>query len=507
MGLNAILIFSLVALVARWLIPPRWLGSFILAASLLAVYMLQPSSPVRSLDFWLPTLSIGLTLLVWVVCYRLAVSKHPDAEPAPPAPTAKQTLRQSLGRWISSPWSGGALIAVLIMVVGLSRYTNLQVIPSRPPSLPVILAGLVIFGGLAVYLSWAAGRQARVASGLILLIILLLVVLKTPGLSLLAGQGLRRLNGQPAHLATPLDLAWIGFSYLAFRLIHALREAQMGKLPAYRLSEFTAYALFFPAFTAGPIDRAPRWINELRQVEGCSPSLDRRAASLEYTVGGGQRILIGAFKKFVLADSLALFALNAQNASQVNTSLWTWVLLLAYSLRIYLDFSGYTDIAIGLGQVMGIHLPENFDRPYTRPNLTAFWNSWHITLAQWFRAYYFNPLTRWLRSRPAKPPAWLVILITQLSTMILIGLWHGITWNFVIWGAWHGAGLFTHNRYSEWARPHLEWLETRPRLKLAANWTGWLVTFLFVSLGWVWFALPDPASALAVFGRLFDWGG
>ena len=111
------------------------------------------------------------------------------------------------------------------------------------------------------------------------------------------------------------------------------------------------------------------------------------------------------------------------------------VLLYAYAWRLYLDFSGYTDIAIGLGRLFGVRLPENFERPYLKPNLTTFWNSWHITLAQWFRAYFFNQLTRALRSRPRPLPAALIILIGQVGTMLLIGLWHGVTWNFVAWGA------------------------------------------------------------------------
>jgi D-alanyl-lipoteichoic acid acyltransferase DltB (MBOAT superfamily) len=283
-----------------------------------------------------------------------------------------------------------------------------------------------------------------------------------------------------------------------------LREKQAGKLPVFTLPEFAAYALFFPAYTAGPIDRAPRFITELRQ-RFSSPAgfqAEARPLAVADTLMGGERILWGVFKKFVLADSLAIFALNAQNASQVQSAAWAWVMLLGYTLRIYLDFSGYTDTAIGLGQIIGLKLPENFARPYLQPNLTAFWNSWHMTLAQWFRAYYFNPLTRWLRTRPAKLSIGLVVFITQLSTMMLIGLWHGVTINFLMWGAWHGLGLFIHNRYLEWLRPYQDALEARPRLAQAMRLTGWAATFVFVMLGWVWFALPGFGQAITFFGKL-----
>jgi D-alanyl-lipoteichoic acid acyltransferase DltB (MBOAT superfamily) len=191
--------------------------------------------------------------------------------------------------------------------------------------------------------------------------------------------------------------------------------------------------------------------------------------SPETLLDGGQRILLGVFKKFVLADSLAIIALNSQNSMQTAPGVWAWVLLYAYTLRIFFDFAGYTDIALGMGRWLGIHLPENFASPYFKTNLTAFWNSWHITLAQWFRAYFFNPATRALRSSPTKLPVWLVILVGQAGTMLLIGLWHGVTWNFVAWGLWHAIGLFAHNRWSDWARPIMNNLDQRPSLRRLAG--------------------------------------
>jgi D-alanyl-lipoteichoic acid acyltransferase DltB (MBOAT superfamily) len=209
----------------------------------------------------------------------------------------------------------------------------------------------------------------------------------------------------------------------------------------------------------------------------------------------------GIFKKFAVADTLALIALNGVNAGQVNGTGWMWVLLYAYAFRIYFDFSGYTDIAIGLAQLLGVKLPENFDRPYLKQNLTTFWNSWHITLSQWFRAYYFNPVTRALRSRNWTPIA--IIAFTQFTTMLLIGLWHGVTWNFVAWGVWHGVGLFIHNRWADFTKPRATMLDNRPTLKRVAAWGGVLLTFHYVALGWIWFALPDIGLAANVMKTLF----
>jgi D-alanyl-lipoteichoic acid acyltransferase DltB (MBOAT superfamily) len=354
-----------------------------------------------------------------------------------------------------------------------------------------VLGGVVLVAGVTALLLWrpAAGRWLNLA---VAALIGLLLVTKFEPLGQAASAALRGLAGQPRDLASATDLRWLGFSYLSFRLIHILRDRAAGRLPQVSLREFVTYAVFFPAYTAGPIDRLERFVKDERQPF----KLDAEAI-----LAGGSRIAVGVLKKFVLADSLAILALNATNAAQTASPLWMWVLVYAYAWRLYLDFSGYSDIAIGLGRFFGIKLPENFDRPYLKPNLTLFWNSWHITLAQWFRAYVFNPLTRALRARPLPPAA--IILTTQLVTMVLIGLWHGVTWNFVIWGAWHGAGLFIHNRWADFMKRRGAFLSARPRLAQAARVGGILLTFHFVALGWVWFALPDTALALTVFRRLF----
>jgi D-alanyl-lipoteichoic acid acyltransferase DltB (MBOAT superfamily) len=268
-----------------------------------------------------------------------------------------------------------------------------------------------------------------------------------------------------------------------------------GKLPELSLQEFLIYIIFFPAFTAGPIDRVQHFLQELH--------FEHRLTSIRF-IDGSQRIAGGLFKKFVVADGLSIFSMSPTNVVQTTSNTWLWVLLYAYSLRLYFDFSGYTDIAIGLGIWLGIKLPENFDRPYLKQNLTSFWNAWHMTLAQWFRSYFFNPVTRYLRLSKSQMPLPLIIFIGQMGTMLLIGLWHGVTLNFAIWGAWHGLGLFFHNRWSEALRSRLGFLETHPALQKSLGAAGTLLTFHYVTLGWVWFALPKPQLSWQVFARLFN---
>jgi D-alanyl-lipoteichoic acid acyltransferase DltB (MBOAT superfamily) len=191
---------------------------------------------------------------------------------------------------------------------------------------------------------------------------------------------------------------------------------------------------------------------------------------------------MGLFKKFVIADALAWIALNDVFAQEVKSPAWTWVLLYSYSLRIYFDFSGYTDIAIGLGRLLGIRLPENFASPYLKPNLTQFWNSWHMTLTQWFRSYFFNPFTRAMRSGKQPVRAVLVILVAQIVTMVLIGLWHGVTVGFILWGLWHGAGLFIQNRWSDYMKVHTPAWGKVGAGQMVLKYSGIFLTFHFVSL-------------------------
>jgi alginate O-acetyltransferase complex protein AlgI len=495
--LAQLLVFSAFAPIARlWARAGvrQWL---MLAGSVAAIFWLQPLTSIRYLDFWFPTAALALAVWTWAATRRAAGESVAAARARPvPAVQAPAASPQAVGDEPRATMTTGVVVAGLVIVIGLTRYLGpvCCLTPSRPPSVWAVVAALVVIGGLAGLLMRlpAAGRWLNLG---VVVIIGLLLVTKFAPLGRLASAGLRGAVGQATDLASAADLRWLGFSYLSFRLMHVLRDRAAGRLPRVSLREFLTYALFFPAYTAGPIDRVDRFVKDIRQPF---------RLEADTILVGGTRIGLGVLKKFVLADSLALVALNATNAAQTTSLLWMWVLVYAYAWRLYWDFSGYSDIAIGLGRFFGIKLPENFDRPYTRQNLTLFWNSWHMTLSQWFRTYLFNPLTRALRARPLPPAA--IILITQMVTMVLIGLWHGASLNFVIWGAWHGVGLFVHNRWADFMKPRAAVLDGRPRLKRLAHIAGVVFTFHYVALGWVWFVLPTPDLALAVFRRLVGLG-
>jgi alginate O-acetyltransferase complex protein AlgI len=458
-------IFALAAVAIGWLERGRELT--LLGMSVFVVYWLQPPQEFVSLAFWLPTATLGLTSFVWLLVTT------------PEARSWKQN------------WSAWLVIAGVVLLVDLNQFFGFEKIyMTATPSLWMMVMVAVFYSTfLLAMLKYSRARGFLLAT-IFVVIILLFIFLKTPFLMTKSFDLVYDLQGQPAQDSRYIFF-WLGYSYVAFRLLHTIRDHQNGRLPTMTLSEYVNYAVFFPAFAAGPIDRAERFVQELRTpIPLAGPDW----------VDAGTRFFMGLFKKFVIADALFLISINDVLAGQVGSAGWMWFFLYMYSLRIYFDFSGYTDIAIGLARVLGIRLPENFATPYLKPNITQFWNSWHITLAEWFRTYFFNPLTRAVRTRDL--PAPLVIFIAQVSTMILIGLWHGVTWSFVLWGLWHGLGLYAHNRWSELIRLRIR-NPFPARSQLFLNGIGVFLTFNFVSLGWLFFTLSTPAVAWNALMKLF----
>jgi D-alanyl-lipoteichoic acid acyltransferase DltB (MBOAT superfamily) len=368
----------------------------------------------------------------------------------------------------------GALRLPFLLLTSLIFLALLQFDASPTLWLPLASLGLTI--GVWLLTKHESPARRRMALMAIFSIIGIFAALKLPVLQAASAGALN--IGQ--------TFAWIGFSYLAFRLLHILLDFRSGRLKRLSLPQFILYALFFPAIAAGPIARVEQFVQALAAPHDA-----------ERLTRGAMRLMRGLFKKFVLADSIALMALSPQLASDALTgtlsgTLTLWLALYAYAFRLFWDFSGYTDIAIGIGIWAGIKLPENFDAPYLKRNLQAFWNSWHMTLSAWFRAYFFMPASRELLRTPLK--AWRegVVLVAQLSTMILIGLWHGAALNFVLWGAWHGVGLWLFRQWSLRAARWDAFVQARPLLARAISVLSVLLTFHYVALGWVFFVLPEP---------------
>ena len=476
--LSTIAVFVGAALIYAALLPVKWREWALFVGSVVAIYWLQPVLPIRFSGFIFPT----LILVITAVSHQLTQSQN--------------TRRDAITALV---------LAGVVIALSLSRYFDVNYIflANRPPNTLIVTGAVATVGILAAigtHFVQPARREHLLPLAIVGLIGLFLLI-KTEAAATAVSRIWRTQTGQDSSLASVVDLNWIGFSYVTFRLIHTLRDRQNGLLPDLSLREYITYIIFFPAFIAGPIDRAERLVTDLRAL----PTLTGLDAARIYA--GLQRIGWGLFKKFVIADLLAQgMALTGTNATQIQSTSGLWLLLYGYGFRLYFDFSGYTDIAIGIGLLLGLKLPENFQRPYLTTNITTFWQSWHITLSDWVRFYVFSPLSRSLLRRKPKPSPTLIVFTTQLATMIVIGLWHGISWSFLIWGVWHGLGLFIHKQWSGKTRRLYRRIQKTAWQRRAWTAAAWFVTFHFVMLGWVWFALPDVTQAAHTMGRLFGVG-
>ncbi len=287
--------------------------------------------------------------------------------------------------------------------------------------------------------------------------------------------------GAMAGLGT---IAWdgvilpIGISFYTFQAMSYVFDVARGTAqPARRFLDFALYVTMFPQLVAGPIVRYATIAGEL---------VERRTRFDDFAEGA-QRFALGLVKKVVVADSVAPIADAAFATSGGDlTFSGAWIGLVAYTIQIYFDFSGYSDMAIGLGRVLGFHFPENFDRPYSAHSITEFWRRWHMSLSSWFRDYLYIPLGG-NRGGALRTYAnlWIVFLVT--------GLWHGAAWTFVLWGAWHGF-LLVVERATGWRE--------RTVTSLPAVMGVRALTLLLVMAGWVVFRAPDLGSALGYYAAL-----
>ncbi|AFZ11866.1 membrane bound O-acyl transferase MBOAT family protein [Crinalium epipsammum PCC 9333] len=283
-------------------------------------------------------------------------------------------------------------------------------------------------------------------------------------------------------------IAPLGISFFTFECIAYLIDVYRGAQKSEKLLNFLAYKLFFPKAISGPITRYHYFAEQLKTLQ--FPSLDWIAEGLWL-------ITCGAIKKALVADNLGRVvdviwgAGNLERAGSGDL----WLATFAYGFQLYLDFSGYVDIARGSAILLGFNLPENFNFPYFTTSIAQFWRRWHITLGDWLRNYLYFPLGG---SRQGLQRTCLNLLII----MLVAGIWHGAAWGYVVWGALHGIGLVVHRlteaismRYDQ-AR---HWWN---------SWSGaivaWLITQLMVFITWIFFRLPDLKQSGLVFSHL--WG-
>ncbi len=281
----------------------------------------------------------------------------------------------------------------------------------------------------------------------------------------------------------------IAISFFTFMAISYVVDIYRRQLEPARPLDFMVYISFFPHLLAGPIVRGTELLPQIRRK--------RDPESIDYAQAFWL-ILAGLFKKVVISSYVSTAIVQPVFTSpRQHSALEAIFAAWGYAVQIYCDFSGYTDIAIGLALLLGFRFPQNFDAPYTARNLQEFWRRWHMTLSRWLRDYLYIPL-----GGSAGGEARTVRNI--MITMVLGGLWHGAAWTFVVWGAWQGFGQsFAHVRRLNRVRRGLPAVAEGP----VRVWVQRFLTFQFVCVGWVFFNASGMSQAFALLGRVLDgWG-
>jgi alginate O-acetyltransferase complex protein AlgI len=275
----------------------------------------------------------------------------------------------------------------------------------------------------------------------------------------------------------------VGISFYTFTQIAFLVDAYRGNVARYALPHYALFVTYFPHLIAGPILHHRDMIPQFERAEAKRPDSHLILCGLII-------FAIGLFKKTCLADGIQplvalAFGPNTPSFDQA------WIGALAYTFQLYFDFSGYSDMAIGISLMFGIFLPLNFDSPYKATNIIDFWRRWHMTLSQFLRDYLYVPLGGNRRGRTLR-------YVNLMITMALGGLWHGAAWTFVIWGVLHGAYLCVNHAWNNYG-PSIA-----PRFARLANIVAFILTFLSVVIAWVFFRADSLSTALFVLSKMAD---
>lgn len=341
------------------------------------------------------------------------------------------------------------------------------------------LPHLTLFVGVSAVTYWCSHRRHR---GWLWLGIA--VNLANLGFFKYAGFFASGLEQRLAGIALP-----IGISFYTFQMISYLVDVMRGQLhPSRSWLEFWVYVSFFAQLIAGPIMRGRELLGQIRRVGHVSWDRARHEAGLRL-------VLIGLGKKLVLADTLAPIVERLFSQGPALSSAEAWLAAYLFGFQIYYDFSAYSDIALGIGRLLGIRLARNFDTPYLSASPREFWRRWHITLSSWIRDYIYIPLGG---SRQSLTRSCLALM----AAMGLSGLWHGAAWTFVYWGLFHGLLVCLHRLWSQLMR---RIGRDAAKSRLWSRPVGVALTFHLVTWGWVLFRAGDLASAIGMMRAMALW--
>lgn len=277
------------------------------------------------------------------------------------------------------------------------------------------------------------------------------------------------------HLTLPLAISFFTFQQIAY-----LVDSYRGETTEYDFLNYTLFVSFFPQLIAGPIVHHKEMMPQFSTIKN-------KLLNYSNVAKGFFLFSLGLFKKVIIADTFAVWATNGYAHSELIAFFDAWVTSLSYSMQLYFDFSGYTDMAIGIALMFNIVLPINFNSPYKALSIQDFWRRWHITLSRFLRDYIYIPLGG---NRLGEWSVYRNLLITFL----IGGIWHGAGWTFIVWGALHGLALVIHRMWN------------RAGMKLN-KYLAWFITFNFVNIAWVFFRAKDFNNAMDVLKGLFGFNG
>ncbi|MCB1689120.1 MAG: MBOAT family protein [Halioglobus sp.] len=302
------------------------------------------------------------------------------------------------------------------------------------------------------------------------------------GIALLCGAFLAYKLAQNLKADDGQFFVLLGASFYLLRMIHYLAESYSRNLKQHSFIEFAAYIVFPPTLLVGPINRFPEFLRDERRK--------RWDSKLFYS--GLERILFGYFKVVVLANYLLDTKLSVyiEQVGGNDTAYGAWLGCLEYGLDLYFRFGGYCDIAIGLSALLGFRILENFNYPFIRSDISAFWKSWHISLSSWCRDYVFTPVA-FLLKRPA---------LGVIASMLILGIWHELSWRYIVWGLYHGLGIVGFQQWSRLKQRFPAWLHLPGALSRAL---GILITFNFVILSFAITRTDELSEAVAIYRTIF----
>jgi len=388
-----------------------------------------------------------------------------------------------LGRWRPA-WS-----IVWLALASLFFYAGWSL-----PYLPLLLLSVLFNYGSGRSLIGASGRHRRLVLGGALAANLgLLAYYKYANFFVDSIAGLGLAHWPLLHIVLPVGISFFTFTQIAF-----LVDCYRGQVRETRLIHYLLFVTYFPHLIAGPILHHRDMMPQFADPAHARPQAAHFAVGLSIFV-------IGLAKKVLIADNIAPMVGPVFAAGAHPQLMEAWIGTVAYTFQLYFDFSGYSDMAIGLSRLFGVKLPLNFNSPYKAGNISEFWRRWHMTLSRFLRDYLYIPLGGNRHGRLERGR-------NLMLTMLLGGLWHGAGWTFVIWGGLHGLYLVVHQGW---------WLLTRHSAMATSAgsrcWTRWwsgctavlahLLTFFAVMLAWVFFRAPDLASALDMLGALVGANG